>query len=289
MTRLSVILLIIPALLSGGGCSRQKQSPIADAGAETRADSMLYYFGQISAFEYWRRAASDTSMRSRDSREQYLKGLLDGLNAVDEDRAAYNAGLHEGIRMAQRIIQFNQEYDEDLSPQILYASMDYGLRSDSAVDIAHARKEFYTLLADMNVLKNKEDLEKADMTLRKTATNQGMHRIAPRIYGKTVTSGTGQAVKRGDVIFASVDYRRDDGKDLDFPTPENLTVGTPAMPEVMTEAYCSMRVGEKKTFATTAAALFGTRARQVGLASTDIVIITITITSVEAPGITISR
>ncbi len=269
------VALILPA------CTPNQGDPISAAGCDTQADSLLYYFGQLSAADYWHSAKKDTSLKSRKARDLYLEGLLDGLQAVAENEEIYNRGLKDGIKLADRLYNFNKEFNIETDKSILFTSIQYGLRSDSTVDVRLSRKQFYALLEEIQTAKT--DNEDATLSLRKEAQKLGMHRIGNEIYGIVQTEGDGTSVKKGDMIFIDVEYIRPDGTEINIPSPENLIVGSPAMPEVMTEAYCSMRCGDTSRFATTGNALFGSRSRMVGLSPSDIVIIDITLTDVVNP------
>lgn len=259
-------------------CSRNQGDPISAAGCDSQADSLLYYYGQLSAADYWHSAKSDSALRSRQARDLYLEGLLDGIQAVAENQDIYNRGLKDGIKIADRLYNLNKEYNIEIDKAILFASIQYGLRSDSTVDIKLSRKGFYALLDEIRT--DKIDNDDADISLKKEAHRLGMHRIGDNIYGIVQTEGDGIGVKKGDMIFINVEYIRPDGSEINIPSPENLIVGSPAMPEVMTKAYCSLRCGDKARFATTGDALFGSRSRLVGLSPSDIVLIDITLTDV---------
>ena len=66
-------------LASCGGKGEGESRSIADYGEISTADSLLYYFGQLRAADYWQFAKGDSTLAERASRDEYLKGLRAGL------------------------------------------------------------------------------------------------------------------------------------------------------------------------------------------------------------------
>ena len=89
---------------SGGGSSTADNLKDAAPG-----DSLLYYFGQIQAAEYWRQAESDTTLRDEKSREDFMRGVKAGMDAVRSEDA-YNQGVYLGVQMAMQIKESEEAY-----------------------------------------------------------------------------------------------------------------------------------------------------------------------------------
>ena len=108
MTHKNLLIALMGALLVLTGC---KNSPkkLSDLKGGTPADSMMYYFGQMQAGNYWQDAETDTLLRSDDSREEFMKGFRAAMG-MDTDDPAYNKGLQLGLRLAVRLREFKERY-----------------------------------------------------------------------------------------------------------------------------------------------------------------------------------
>lgn len=254
---------------------------LADANT---GDSLLYYYGQIRAYQYWHKSIADTNMRDPKVRERFLNGVHDGLYAVRENYPYYNQGLRLGMRMARSLYQFEKNYDIDLSRSTLYESIRKGLMDTTTIDVDRMQSQFYDVLAELNRQRDMQDKQNAMLTLADEAKKLNLTKVSDELYCRVVTNGHGQKVRRGDRINVSVNYTRTNGDGLGMPTPEYLTVGEGDMPKVLVKAYTMMQPGEAAIFATTSHALFGTRGDIIGLKPIDVILIHVTLTGIMEPG-----
>lgn len=281
MKSILTAVLTFALMLGFAGCKKKSEGWNPDAlGKVTAADSLLYYFGNIKAAQYWRDADADTSMRSRKNRDLYLKGLRDGLDAVAEDHGIYNLGMRDGVQMAINLYEFNKKYGSNLDRELLIQSVTYGLENDTIVDELHAQKKFYDLLSQLKKERRERMMKKAYVALPRKAAELHMRKLENNLYGKIEQRGKGLLVKEGDRVYLSINFTREDGSNLGLPSPEYLEVGAASMPPVMTRALCSMTQGETSRFATIARELFGTRCGQLGLKSSSVVFLLITVSDV---------
>lgn len=273
--------LVLSACVPPG---RGKQlSDFKDASA---GDSMLYYYAQLRAHDYWEDAKTDTALRGVDQRREFLEGVRKGLSVVRDgkDDEAYNNGVSQGVRMAIKLLEFERQFNIDINDDVLIEGLTRGL-ADSTDDIPEmeCQSEFYRLLDEIKRQKREANKGKTQLSLIEEARERGMSKIQPNLYYRIDKRGEGPNAKDGDAIFVSVEYALDNGDDLGFPTPERLTVGAPGVPNVMNEAYSRLNKGMTATFATIAEAVFGTRSDIIGLRPDQVLIITITLNDIVPP------
>lgn len=254
--RLTFILLLSAVLTSCEGRGGKSLSQMSDM---TAADSLLYYFGQMRVHEYMQNANADTTLLSLESRRRFMDGVRDGYNMLKADDPVYNLGVRAGARMARKALTFEDEYYVTLNKEVLFESMEYALLHADSLDALEAQKHFYAMLRKLNANREKQDRYNASHTLKGIAEKQKMKEIKPNLYEKVVKESHGAQIRKGSVINAGVNYYKSNGEDLGMPTPEELVVGSPEMPAIVTEMYCAMKVGEKAIFATSAFDVFGHR------------------------------
>ena len=132
---------------SGGGSSTADNLKDAAPG-----DSLLYYFGQIQAAEYWRQAESDTTLRDEKSREDFMRGVKAGMDAVRSEDA-YNQGVYLGVQMAMQIKESEEAYGIKCNKGVLLDAIKGGLANDSAVNIGEANMAFRGIIDNLEARK----------------------------------------------------------------------------------------------------------------------------------------
>lgn len=278
MKHLLYTLLALLALTPLTSCRHDSEArPLSEITDASTADSLLYYYMQLRAYQYWQRATADTSLRSAEDRAKFLRGMRDGFDAYHPDDSVYNEGRRLGFRTALNIQEFERKYGVSFDRDVVFASMAYGLRDNADIPEFKYQKEFYRLLKQLNSRKALEESREARQTLAAQAKAHRLKEINGDLYFKVTHPGTGFRAERGDRVFVSVDYARTNGDDLGMPSPEYLTVGADGMPEVMTEALCRLNKGATGIFMTHARALFGDRAEILGLQGEAPIMITITL------------
>lgn len=101
------------ALLTAAGsvsCGPDRGKSLNEMGHVSLADTMLYYTGQLKAYEYLREAMNDTALRSTEARIRFLQGVRQGYDDMQGNDSAYNLGIRYGVRMAVRGKHFENEF-----------------------------------------------------------------------------------------------------------------------------------------------------------------------------------
>lgn len=243
----------------------------------TTADSMLYYFGRMAAGDFLQMAVGDTTLDSDYAREQYLKGIRAGIEAVKENNKSFNEGLLDGVEMGLNIAKFCHDYETELNTDVLLQSMAYALRTDSVLDHEEDQIDFYSVLARLSADKEQKEKTEAMSKLASFGRNNKMHRISPELYGRTRVRGQGKLIPEGTHLAVCVKTTDASGRDLGLTLPGEMTVGDKFIERPFSECLTTMRLGETKVFATPAYVVFGRRAGQMGLDNSDVVMIEIAV------------
>ena len=275
----AVATLVLFGLVS---CGNDKGRELSDYPEASTGDSLLYYYMQMKAQEYWDRANSDTALRNPEQRKRFLEGVEKGISLVGDDDN-YNRGLRLGVRFATNTKDFERKYDVDLNDEIMIEGLRYGLRDGNEDISIDNQKEFYRLLDKMKTaLKEKEEAI-AVKALADAAEKNGLEKISDNLFYKVIRKGSGPMVRDGDIIEVAADYERSDGENLGLPSPVTVTVGETSVPIVMNTAYKLLNRGTTAKFATTARALFGSRTSIMGLQDCDIVVISMILNDITTP------
>lgn len=272
-----LLALAAPVLMlssCGGDRSEDKARTISDYKDLTPADSMLYYFGQLRAQDYWRYASQDTTLRSRESRDQYLKGLRAGLDAARNDDA-YNQGLYVGIQLAMNMGEFQRDYDVAFNRDVVINSVADGLVNDSVVDAGEANRMFRMLMERFNEEKEERQNTTAVETLAQAAKAADWIRLNDVVYAGKKVSSEGNPIREGETISLSYEVKTLDGKELDRRVTETMVVGESFQGPVTT-ALLTMKRGEKGTFYMSAPALFGRFMERYNVKPTDVIEVVLT-------------
>lgn len=274
--------VLLSALLLAG-CGKEKPSPLGNLGQPSLSDSLIYYYGLIEGVEYLKTAEKDTGLGTSRERERYLKGLKDGLNAVAEVNDTYNRGLKDGVELALALYSYNRMYGIDLNRDLLYQSIAYALQSDTVPNEARVLREFQAVVDKLDFKKREQMVKDMHLSLSQEAQRLKMKKISNDLYVTDSNPGSGNLIRRGDIVFATLNYILENGRNLEMPSGQQLTVGGPTMSDVMIKVYTRMRNGGSAQYATTADALFGNRAEQLGLAPNEVILMSVEINNVENP------
>ncbi|MDE5653405.1 MAG: hypothetical protein K2I48_08070 [Muribaculaceae bacterium] len=274
----------IIAAASLASCSGDNDSktvrPLSDYKNLTTGDSVAYYVGQLSSLSYWRAANQDTTLQTRESRDQYLKGLRAGYEAI-RDNEAYNQGYYMGMQLAMQLKEFNEEYGTSTNKQVLFNAIEDGLINDSIVDISEAQMNFTRLNDELNARKEAEDKVKALEALAKDAAANGWTKINDTLYASAAQGGQGNVLRIGDKANVSLSIFTMAGREIDRRQNPDTEIGK-GFPGAIGDALQTMKIGESRSFYTYAQALFGRLFARYGLKSTDIVEIRISVAAPEA-------
>lgn len=264
------------ALLLASCSDKEAQQPtVATTASQEKADSLIYSFGQIRGAEYLKEAMRDTLLDSEGARQEYLRGVKAGLESVKTGKDAYNRGLTQGVQMAGNINQFYEDYDVRLSDKMFLKGMADVIMSDSTLNPTEAQATFYRLINEFNKEKEKRDKKAALSALKAAGEALGMKQISDQLWGH-LPDKKGELIKDGDKISINLKLATLSGKEINSPFPKELTVGQRLSNNPVSEAITTLASGQKGEFITSAQALFGARAQQLGMKAADVVKITVT-------------
>lgn len=272
LKKISLILLPAVLLVACGG----KPKDISDLENATPADSMMYYFGEMQAAIYWQDAETDTLLRSEEARKMFMKGFRDAL-AMDHQDSAYNKGLALGLRLALRLQEFEDRYNTKFSDEILAASLENYLKSDSSYNLSDARKGYYAIKDRLELNAANEELGTAVKNLAKDAPAMGFEMLSDTLYYKDITPGMNvPKFTEGDRVAVEVTASTIDGKEIvTRQFPDSLTLGEGRVPNVVLLGIYTMSEGQTRQFMTTPRTLLGKRYKLYNLPADEPVIFTV--------------
>lgn len=279
--KIKSFLTMAAAALMLASCHNSADNATATPDQSAKADSLMYYFGQLRGAEFKKAALNDTTLDDAAAKQEFIRGVQAGLNAVKADKEAYNQGLFLGMQMAMNMAQFKETYDVSLDSKSFMKGLREVVTSDSTVDEGKMQQEFYRIMGEFNTAKETRDKESASKALSEAASKQGMSKIADNLYGKASQGGEGR-IKEGDKVKLDMKLATVAGRDINAPLPSQITVGERMQDSPLTAAILSLKSGETGKFLTSANALFGQRAQQLELKPDDVISIEITPT-VEEP------
>lgn len=271
------------SLLIAGACVPERGKNLSDFPDASAGDSLLYYYAQIRAAEYWDKAANDQSLKTPENRRKYIDGVKKGINTIrmSGDNQTYNMGVRDGERMAIRFMEFERRYNVDLDDDILISSLIKGLEdSTDEVPIDLCSDEFYRLLDVMKSRLRVELTPKVQKQLVELARNLQLSKISPRLFYRIEKKGTGSYPKPGETILINIDIKLPDGRELGVPDTERLVMGAPEIPRTFDMALGRLNKGSVGVFTTSADAIFGSRSRIMGVNPEDLLIMTITLNDI---------
>ncbi len=240
----------------------------------TAGDSVAYYFGQMSAIDYWRAAKADTTLMSQEARDQYLKGLNAGYEAI-RSNDAYNMGYYKGVQLAMQMKQFSEDYDVTVNKKVILNAMADGLKADSLINEGDAQKGFTDATNALELRKQEKDRQEAAKALNEMAGKNKWQAINPDLYAGPAEGAQGAPIKEGEHVGVSVTFKNPKGQDIDRRENPDMIIGK-MMPGPVTQALLTMKVGQTRTFYASAQAVFGRFCQRYSLKGSEIVSFTIT-------------
>ena len=253
------------------GNNSGKISEMKNATAE---DSIMYYYGQINANNFWLDAQSDTILKTEEGRKQFIEGFKAGLRSGGEGHA-YDRGLQMGARLALKVHNYEQAYNLSLPMDVLVTSFMEGLNSDS-VDVSDAQKNFYKIKDRFEVDKGERESGIAKKALANSAKEAGLTIISDTLYARDVTAAKGGAIfKDGDKVEIELTANTVDGHIIGKQFPPKIKIGEGRVPPVVCLALKTMADGQTRLFMTTPKALFGKQFERYFISAQDPIFFTI--------------
>lgn len=251
------------------------------SGSASQTDSLMYYLGQMNAADYLREASRDTTMKETSEKQAYISGVRAGLAALKEGNDAYNKGIMLGMQMASQMVSFSEQMDVKIDRSSYINSLSSAIMADTMPNTALAQTEFRKVMQNIENAKEEKDRMASQESLKKVAEAAGLPKISDDLYGKTTDTTDGKALVDGDEITLDAKISKENGESVSFPVAPKGKVGNKRnFSETLNAALLTLKSGETGEFMTTAHALLGARAQQMGLEPTDVLKITITPTLV---------
>lgn len=247
----------------------------------SQTDSLMYYLGQMNAADYLREASRDTIMKSESEKMVYMNGVRAGMASLKDGNDAYNKGFMLGMQMASQMMSFCEQMDVKINRSAYINSLENALMADSMPNINLAQSQFRIVMQNIENAKTEKDKVSSQESLKKVGEAAGLPKINDDLYGKVTVTTDGKALEEGDEVTVDAKFTKEDGESINVPFAPKGKIGNKRnYPEVIATALENMRSGETGDFMTTAHALMGGRAQQMGLKATDVVKFTISATLV---------
>lgn len=278
----SLALLALGASVVMSSCSGDKSTsgqvrPMSEFKNMSAGDSVAYYVGEMSALEYWQNARRDTVMMSQEARDNYLKGLRAGYDAV-RDNDAYNLGYYAGVQLARQMKEFTEDYSTTVNKSVLIGALEDGLQNDSILNPGDVQQGFNEVTRVLQERKEAKDRQTAQEELKKIGETKKLQMITPSLYGGESSGGAGENVKEGQQVGFLMKIANLEGKSIDRRENPDMVVGK-MYPGPATLGMLTMKIGETRTFYTFAQALLGRFAQRYGLKQGEIITFTITLSA----------
>lgn len=257
------------ASCSGNSEGDSKIRQLSDYKDLTAGDSVAYYYGQLTSLEYWRNAKVDTTLLDRESRDQYLKGLRAGYDAI-RSNDAYNQGFFMGVQLAMQMKEFGEDYSTTVSKKVLVNAIEDGLKQDSIINEGELQQNFTEITNSIQMRKDAADRAEAAEILKKEAARNKWQAINVDLYAGPARGGEGDVLKEGDQVGISVVFMNPKGQPIDRRENPDMIVGK-MLPGAVTQGLQTMKVGQTRTFYASAQAVFGRFCQRYGLKGNEIV------------------
>ncbi len=252
------ILTFAVGLLCFGACSGPGDGkPLSDYSGASQADSLSYFYGAMYADNYWRMSANDSAAKAEAARKKYLEGVAKGIGLGSDDKQ-YNEGLLVGLQFATGMKELEDELGVRLDKDIILNAMAYGLESDSTIDAAAMQQGLQKILQALGEKKDKKDAAEAGL------------------YGKTLKPGAGPLLKEDDVVKVDMSMASLSGKEVAFPMPSELRVGTEFKGSPLGEALTKIHAQESVELYVSAFSMFGRNCGRMGFEPNDVIKVSLT-------------
>lgn len=268
---LGVLLASMMTACSG----RDEGKSIADFSGASQSDSLSYFYGNLFARQYWQENASDSAASAPRARDKYLEGFKKGMEIGSND-AAYTDGVLAGLQYARLTQDIEKELGVKLSEKYAVSGVAYAMRSDTTVSDVTVQKNLHQLLETIGSKKDKENIEKSNKALAAAAKKEGLKKVNDGIYFKVVKPGTGPLLTDGKTVAIAMTMTLTDGKAVNVPTPESITVGNEFAGTPLAQVITQLHADESVKMLTSAYALFGSNCSRMNLQPTDIIVINLT-------------
>lgn len=272
----AAIACLMASCQNGGGSSLGENA--------SQTDSLMYYLGQMNGADYLREANRDTTLMEASEKQAYLSGVRAGLAALKEGNEAYNRGVMLGMNMASQMMGFSEHMGVEINKNTYISSLSATVMADTLPNMNEVQTNFRQVMQNIEQGKQERDKAASQESLKKVAENSGLPKISDDLYGKATDAGEGAKLAENDEVTVVAKITTESGEAVGYPvTPQGQIGNKRSFPaEVISEAMKTLKSGQTGEFLTTAHALMGSRAQQLGLEPTDVLKMTLTPTLVPA-------
>lgn len=247
----------------------------------SQTDSLMYYLGKLNAADYLREANRDTTLKEASEKQAYINGVRAGLAALKEGNESYNKGVMLGMQMASQMMSFSEQMDVKINRNSYIGSLTAAVMADTLPNTMQAQTEFRKVMQNIENSKEEKDKATSQESLKTVAEKDGLPKINDDLYGKVTNTTDGVALAEGDEVNTQITITKEDGENVSMPLSPKGKIGNKRnYPEVVSAAILTLKSGETGEFLTSAHALVGGRAQQLGLKPADVVKMTVTATVV---------
>ena len=252
------------------------------SGAST-SDSISNLLGQLYADDYWQMSRTDSAVYAGDNaKAQYRRGVERGLALASEDDA-FLSGLLTGVD----IVRFSKDkleknFDVKVVAKQLLDGLDYGLQSDSAVNLQEVQHLLNEIQKRLDVEKAKKDRALADSTLAAYGKANNLGTPADGRFVQIARKGEGAQFTDGQMVGAAVSVRTAEGQPIPLQLPKALTVGRDFNGIPVGSILATMHPDEVLEITTTALDFLGKRYARYGLEPQQVIIVTVAVKGVIA-------
>lgn len=251
-------------------CQNSGSNGLSENASQT--DSLMYYLGQMNGADYLHEALRDTTLKEASEKQAYINGVRAGLAALKEGNESYNKGVMLGMQMASQMMSFSEQMDVKINRASYINSLTSAVMSDTIPNTSSFQMEFRKVLQNIENAKNEKDLAASRQSLKEVAEKDGLPKIDDDLYGKTLETTDGEALKNGDEVGLQIQFVKADGQDINIPMAPKGNIGNKrSFPEPVSAAMLTLKSGEKGEFLSTAHAIMGPRARQFNLEPSDVI------------------
>lgn len=256
---------------------------IAGEGAATRSDSLSNLFGQTYAEDYWRMAEADSALFSgAKAKEDYRRGVEKGMEHAAQSEA-YVHGLRAGIEVITYSRQrLEKDFNVKIDPKAMLEGLDYGLKSDSAVNVEEVQQMLNELQTRLNIEKAKRERVEAEAALSAYLAAHEAGQRVDNFYIKVLTRGEGEPLASGTVVNADITVlNAADRATLPVGMPRQFRVGGTINGIQTSTLLGDVRPGERVEVTTSALDFFGNRCARYDVDPAAVITVVISVGEAE--------
>jgi len=281
------------SLLALSACDSNKGKPISELNGLSTGDSISYYLGESLAGQYQQYAMSDTTLKGKEGRVEFLKGFTKAMEMINSGSEAYKRGLIMGMQTYGMFDQMKKNWNVELNANYLRMGYLYATKGDSVIDQQQAQQALNIIGTRMEAQRKTRNEAEAQKAVAAAAKKLGgFTDMGGNIMMKiTKKVADGSNFKKGDRVDFAMEVKNMKGENIQMLSNpkaqgeigKNLPLDSP-----MTKVLLSLKPGEEAQVLVPADVLLGGRADQFGYSSNDIFNVTIRPvagTEQEAPAI----